>query len=162
MRELNVVEMDSVAGGWDVVGAKTTSPQWSGGIGMSPDTDFSSLFIDLDRVAELFGAKSSGNLVDTDGDGVPDSPEITVVANKVSLPGNYYAYISNGQYIMHYDGWVSNPYVGTYVPGTEDNHNLVTKDSSWSFSLKTVVRGAPVEGQISENPNSAQYWLAVQ
>lgn len=81
MHELNATEIDAVAGGWTVVGNLTST--FTSGVGWSFDGGTSSLVQDIDRMEPTYGMNNK-NLVDTDGDGVPDSPEI-VVTSPLSL-----------------------------------------------------------------------------
>lgn len=154
LRELQVSEQGHVSGGDIVVTGNPGMPEWQ--LQSILDRMKSSSMIDLGIKFE--GSGGSGNWVDTDGDGVPDSPEIVVIANKVQLEGGYYAYIANGQYVMHFDGWFSDHYVGTFVPGTEQNHNLVTKDPI--FKLFGEWRGVKIGGEAQ--PNAGEYWIRVQ
>lgn len=78
-------------------------------------------------------------MVDTDGDGLPDSPEIVVTAEKVDLPGDYYAYLKNGEFIIMKDGWFTNTYQGTFKPGTAQNHDFVAKDSALELLVNLKV-----------------------
>lgn len=156
LRELEDLEVSAVSGGDIVVNGSRSSPLFfsmGSGYGFGPDAGYSPIFQDIDQIEAR-----RQNLVDTDGDGVPDSPEIVVIANKVQLEGGYYAYIANGQYVMHFDGWFSDHYVGTFVPGTEHNHNLVTKDPI--FKLFGEWRGVKIGGETQ--PNAGEYWTRVQ
>ncbi len=187
MREISIEECMRVSGGTDIVVIGTPPPPSSDGeiVVTGSKNLFGNMYGNYTdnpyykaAMAGDYGAPTGPNLsgygpgtgptsiewivdgkpmVDTDGDGLPDSPEIAVIAEKVNLPGDYYAYLKNGEFIIMKDGWFTNTYQGTFQPGTTQNHDFVAKDSAIEVYLKTKF-GEP---GVRVEPGSERYFKSV-
>lgn len=117
-------------------------------------------------------------MVDNDGDGIPDSPSIVVEGPERvdTLDGDiYYRYDeARGVYYLYRDGFdfegmnqaladvlrelgFGNEYLGTFILGTQANHSMVTAPGT------TTVSGeyGDASGTVTSTSGSAQYWLQV-
>jgi len=117
-------------------------------------------------------------MVDNDGDGIPDSPSIVVEGPERvdTLDGDiYYRHdVARGVYYLYRDGFdfegmnpdladalrslgFGNEYLGTFILGNQANHSLVTSPGSMTVSVEYD----EATGQYSSTSGSAQYWLQV-
>lgn len=88
LRQLEDREVSAVSGGETVVFARSFSALPSMlGSGFGIASEFASLFQDLDQIEAR-----QRNWVDTDEDGVPDSPEIVVTADRAHVNAAQVAY----------------------------------------------------------------------
>ncbi len=102
---------------------------------------------------------------DDDGDGIPNSEEeIVVIAHPtVDLPGDFYARYDGqaGAWLIWEDDIFFDDFMGWFVPGTPDNHNLVTRDSNWGVNVGVTVPTRGVEAGADTSGGDEEYWLRV-
>jgi hypothetical protein len=125
-----------------------------GGGGGGGYVDLASLLSDFFDVED--GEVDEG---DDDNDGISNQDEdIVVTAEKINLPGGYYAYQHRGHFIIMKDGWITNTYQGTFTQGTPQDHDFVIKDSALEFWVK--IKG--VEAGAEVKPASERYFKSTK
>ena len=153
MREISIEECMRVSGGIIIVnGSPPSTPPNPGPdntamqgawmyLGMNSTTiNYTSLYGQGRTLSENPGIGVTGEWDpdgDDDGDGIRNmDEEIVVTAEKINLPGGYYAYQHRGHFIIMKDGWFSNTYQGTFTQGTQQDHDFVIKDSAIEIFIK--------------------------
>jgi hypothetical protein len=166
MREISIEECNAVFGGTITVTGRKTSgwidPQLlSSLMGGSYGGYLRTQALILATQAAPDVALDEGHVDegDDDGDGILNrDEEIVVTAEKVNLPGGYYAYQHRGHFIIMKDGWITNTYQGTFTQGTPQDHDFVIKDSALEFWVK--IKG--VEAGAEVKPASERYFKSTK